>query len=122
MNTLISKGQGILLAIIVGATLATFGFSEGWAQQKHKISGKLRAANTKYTQQYVIDVGDVPGHQIRIFEIHRTFPKDPPAFEGVRTVEEWVRGFSDYTDGNGWGGRVASYFAMLSDLTPVSQV
>ncbi len=101
MRTLISKWQSILLAIIIGATLTTFGASEGWAQQKHKISGKTLAANSKYTQQHVIDVGDVPGHQVRIFEIHRTFPKDPPVFEGVRTVEQWIRGSTDYTDTNG---------------------
>ncbi len=101
MRTLISKWQSILLAIIIGATLTTFGASEGWAQQKHKISGKTLAANSKYTRQHVINVEDVPGHQVRIFEIHRTFPKNPPVFEGVRTVEQWVRGISDYTDTNG---------------------
>jgi len=107
MKTLIYNGERVLLAITIGAMLTSFGLSEGWAQQKHKISGKALAENAKYTQQHVIDVGDVPGHQVRIFEIHRTYPKDAPVFEGVKVVEEWVRGFSDYTDIN---GRAVTYY------------
>ena len=99
MKTLISKEQSILLAtILVGAALTGFGASKGWAQQKHKISGKTLS---KYTQQHVIDVGDVPGHQIRIFEVHHTFPQELPVFEGVKAVDLWVRGFSDFSDTNG---------------------
>jgi hypothetical protein len=63
-------------------------------------------ANTTCTQQHVMDVGDVPGHQVRIFELHRTYPADTkPNCEGLRRTEDWVRGFSDYTDRNGpnWG-------------------
>ena len=45
----------------------------GGTPEKQKISFKVPASNTKYRQQHVLDVGDVPGHQIRVFEIHRTF-------------------------------------------------
>ena len=31
------------------------------AQQKQKVTYKAAAANTKYTQQHTIDVGDTPG-------------------------------------------------------------
>lgn len=110
MNSLFSKGQGTLLAIIIISAASTpIGASAGWAQQKLRIAGKSHVANTKYTQQKVIDVGDVPGHQIRIFEIHRTFPKDPPVFAGLRTREEWVRGLSDYTNNNGWADVYYTY-------------
>jgi hypothetical protein len=63
------------------------------------------AVATKYTQQAAIDVGDVPGHQVRIYEIKRTYPSDPPVYDGVRGVESWTRGYSDYVDLNGraWG-------------------
>jgi hypothetical protein len=46
-------------------------------------------------------VGDVPGHHVRLFEIRRTFPKDPPIIGGVALKEEWNRGVSDYTDNTG---------------------
>ena len=71
------------------------------AQQMQRVSFKTSAANSKYTQQHVIDVGDVPGHQVRVFELHRTYPNDAPMINGVRLVESWARGLSDYTDTNG---------------------
>jgi hypothetical protein len=71
------------------------------AQQKQKVSYKASAANTKYTQQLTIDVGDVPGHVVRAFEIHRTFPTDAPVINGVKLKEMMTRGVSDYTDYNG---------------------
>jgi hypothetical protein len=71
------------------------------AQEKQRVSFKAAAANTKYTQQHVIDVGDTPGHQVRVFEIHRTYPGNPPVINGVKLAETWSRAVSDYTDGNG---------------------
>jgi hypothetical protein len=75
--------------------------SDAIAQQKQRLTFKIGPENTKYTQQHTIDVGDVPGHQIRIYEIRREFPKDPPAFDGVRVVEQFSRGSTDYIDLNG---------------------
>jgi hypothetical protein len=56
-------------------------------------------------QQHVIDVDDSPTHQVRIFELRRTYPKGAAAFDGVGIVEDWSRGYSDYTGGSGrnWG-------------------
>jgi hypothetical protein len=71
------------------------------AQEKQQVSFKVAAANTKYTQQHTIDVGDIPGHQVRVFEIHREFGKDGPIFAGTRVIEQWTRAFSDFTDLNG---------------------
>ena len=61
MKKLILKGMSVLLVVTVSVALTVFGLSEAWAQQKHKISFKSLAENTKYmfTQQHVIDVGDV---------------------------------------------------------------
>jgi hypothetical protein len=52
------------------------------AEQKQRLIFKVDAANTKYPQQYTIDVDDVPGHQVRLFEIRRTYPSDAPASTG----------------------------------------
>jgi hypothetical protein len=62
---------------------------------------KVSAENTKYTRQHEIDVDDVSGHQVRLFEIHRTYPSNPPAIGGMKIVESWTRGISDYTNNNG---------------------
>jgi len=71
------------------------------AQQKQKVSYKVPAENTKYTQQLTIPVGDVPGHEIRISEIHRTFPTNPPMINGTRLKEIWSRNSTDWIDLNG---------------------
>jgi hypothetical protein len=94
-----------LFAIGVSAALTVFGSAEAPGQEKCKISWEVSAANAKYTGQHAFDVGDVPGHQIRIFEVRRTFPDDQPNCEGLKRVEQWLRGSSDYIDLNGpaWG-------------------
>jgi hypothetical protein len=87
------------------SAIAALGFalslSNAVAQQKQHVSFKTPAENTKYTQQQAIDVGDVPGHQVRVYEIHRTYPNNAPVINGVKLVESWSRGITDYIDGNG---------------------
>jgi hypothetical protein len=53
----------------------------------------------------MIDVGDIPGHQVRIFEIHRTPSNAKANCEGHTIVESWDHGYSDYININGraWG-------------------
>ena len=88
------------LSAITGIGLASL-LASAFAQEKQHVSYKSLPENTKYTQQNIIDVGDVPGHQVRIYEIHRTFPTDPPMINGLKLVEQWSRGASDYIDNNG---------------------
>ena len=52
------------------------------AQQKHHVSYDSPAIQTTYTQQHIIDVGDIPGHQARLFEIRRTYGSDAPSSTG----------------------------------------
>ena len=95
-----------LFVIGVSATLTVFGSAEAPGQEKCKMSWVVPAANTEYTVQHTIEVGDVPGHLVRILEVHRTFPDDAqPNCEGLKLVEQWLRGYSDYIDlnGPGWG-------------------
>jgi hypothetical protein len=90
-----------LLTLAIFTTCISVCVRDGWAQQKNKISFEVPAENSKYTQNLSLDVGDMQGHQIRIFEIHRTLPKDGPRFAGVRLTEFWSRGEADAVDGNG---------------------
>ena len=75
--------------------------SDALAQQKQQVSFKTPAANTKYTQQTTVDVGDVPGHQVRVFELHRTYPSDAPVINGLKMTEMWTRGVTDFIEGTG---------------------
>ena len=60
---------------------------------------------SQYTQQHTIDVGDVAGHQIRIFEVHTVFTaeKPGPKYDGVAVKEGWTRAATDYIEGSGHG-------------------
>src|SRR6185295_19180767 len=71
------------------------------AQQKHKFSYERSADTSEYTQQQRIDVGDVPGHQIRVYELKAVYPDDSVKFLDVSVKEEWNRAFSDYINTNG---------------------
>ena len=81
--------------------LSAFG---AYAQEKCKRSGELTGTAT-FTQDHAIDVGDAPGHQVRIYEIRRILQDTQPNCEGLKAVERWTRNFSDLTDFNGrtWG-------------------
>jgi hypothetical protein len=85
-----------LFALVAGASPAT-----AFAQTAQYASYKVAAADTTYSQQHTIDVGDVPGHQLRIYEIQRQFPKNGPVIGGLRLVKQVDRAFSDYTDFKG---------------------
>jgi len=92
------------LGLLLPAVLVCLS-GHGMAQEKQQTSWKVPEANTKYTQRLNIDVGDVPGHVVRIYEIQRKFADPPPVFAGTRAVEGWDRGHADYVNLNGpsWG-------------------
>jgi hypothetical protein len=73
------------------------------AQQTQQISYKVSAENSKYMQQQNIDVGDVPNHIVRSYELRKTFPNHAPIINGLKLVEEWNRGIADLVSGNGSG-------------------
>jgi hypothetical protein len=77
--------------------------STALAQQKQQVSFASPAENSKYTQQLTVAVGDVPGHNVRVYEIHHTYHDNAPVIGGLKLVEEWDRGSSDLTGGNGTG-------------------
>jgi len=89
-------------AALIGAALACFA-PGSFAQERTRISFTVPAAVTKYTAQHVLPVGDAPGHEVRIFDIVRTFGADAPVIAGQRLKEIRSTGYSDYTELNGPG-------------------
>ena len=89
-------------SIALAAVLACFAASAA-AQEKTRLSFTIPASLTKYTAQHTIAVGDVPGHEVRIFAITRTLGADAPSIGGVKVAEIKSVGYSDYTDLNGPG-------------------
>jgi hypothetical protein len=95
------------LAVIAGFLAP--GISESWAQERTKVSFSAPASISKFTRQHSIDVDDVPGHQVRIFELNRNYGDSGPVIAGVRVKETWTRGMTDYTELNGPGVVYVTY-------------
>jgi hypothetical protein len=97
---LTTKGIGYGLVALVVAWLM-FAPGEASAQQKHKYFFKAPPGTTKYTQTHLMEVADVPGHQVRLAELQSKYGDDAPVYDGVKVRE--IRGvlFSDYVAGNG---------------------
>ena len=89
------------LTLTVRLMCVAVALSTNGALAQERLIFDVSAENAKYTEQHTIDVGDVPGHQVRIFEVHRTYPGNAPKINGTRIVESWTRGISDYTYNNG---------------------
>jgi hypothetical protein len=79
--------------------------STAWAQQKYTIS-RPPSSTSQYLQQHAIDVGDSPGHQVRVYEIRNTYPEKDFSFGGVLVTESIARGMSDYIN---FGGPFVTY-------------
>jgi hypothetical protein len=105
-----SNKTPFMYAISLGLALTPICFSTVSAQERCKVSEEATAAKSTYTQQHVLDVGDISGHQIRVFELHRTYPNDKPNCERLKRTESLTHGYSDYVDRNGraWGYEVTS--------------
>jgi hypothetical protein len=90
--------------------LAVFVVASASAQERCKISWDSSVSEAKYGQQLALDVGDIPGHQVRVFELHRTYTNDKPNCEGLKRVEELDYTFTDYINRNGpwWGYSVTT--------------
>jgi hypothetical protein len=58
-------------AVPVALAISTFAVRDAAAQEKCKMSWESPASDAKYTQQLALDVGDIPGHQVRVYELHR---------------------------------------------------
>src|SRR5712664_3412540 len=54
-----------------------------WAQQKYTIADAPQS-KSQYVKEHIIDVGDRPGHQLRVYEIRIEYPAndlfDSPTF------------------------------------------
>jgi hypothetical protein len=89
------------LVTVLTSFMITFVTTDGWTQEKKKYSFITPPGIAKYTKTHIIDVGDVPNHQLRIFELQTIYTDKAPEFDGVKVKERVSRAFSDYIDGSG---------------------
>src|SRR2546427_7368582 len=91
----------IVLVLSLLGGLILLAPNQSLAQERHKISWSTRPENTKVTFQHTLEIPDVPSHAIRMFELRRTWPENPPMVTGLKVVEEIARGTADNMAGNG---------------------
>ena len=94
----------VRLVILASALYATATATAG-AEKKYTFDDSP-VTNSQYVQEHAVDVGDSPGHQVRVYEIKYEYPNKDFVLAGVRVVESYVRGMSDYTN---WSGPFTTY-------------
>jgi hypothetical protein len=83
------------------------------AQSKQQVSVRLPFANLKFEVSQSVEVGDVPNHMVRVFELHYAVPgNSAPLINGIKLKEAWQRGTADIADGV---GTTSSYFLYLME-------
>jgi hypothetical protein len=83
------------------------------AQTKQRVSLRVPLQNLKFEIHQSIEVGDVPSHIVRVFELHYTVPSsNAPLINGLRLKEAWQRGTADISGGV---GTTSSYFECLME-------
>lgn len=99
-SSMMGRISGVATAMLV-ATSLLLGTSNAFAQEKHKFFFKAPPGATKYGQTQVLEVGDVPGHQMRLTETLSKYSGEAPVYAGVKVVEARGVLVSDYVGGNG---------------------
>jgi hypothetical protein len=89
-----------MAAAFTGCALTTL---PSHAQQKYTYFHNTPPDSSRYVREHVIEVEDMPGHRVRIVEIQRTYTRNHPTVAGVKVVEEWFRGYTDYRASGGPG-------------------
>ena len=102
--------KAVSIYMLVAATTSV------WCQQRQTVVISTPATSTTYTQQLAIEVGDVPNHQVRAYEVHRVYGgSDAPVIAGQRVKESWQRAMSDYIDLNGLNNSYVVYVMESGD-------
>jgi hypothetical protein len=91
------------MRIIQCAAAAVLISNQAVAQQKQQVSFTIPTENSKYIVSQNVDVGDVPNHVVRVFEVRNTISNNSASINGLKLVEVFSRGTSDLTNGHGGG-------------------
>jgi hypothetical protein len=78
-----------------------FGAAQGAEPERHPLAYSLDAVATQYARQYRVEVGDVPRHELRVFDLTRKLTRGTAMIDGVRLTETQERGVADLVDQDG---------------------
>jgi hypothetical protein len=74
--------------------------SSGFGSQKYTITQPPNATS-HFTKEHIIEVGDVPGHKLRVYQVRNEYPQRDFALAGVEVKELVSDGVSDHVNGSG---------------------
>jgi hypothetical protein len=100
--------QRIFATLAAAGVCAVTLIPAAWSQQKFPLGDSDSVS--EYLEERAIDVGDIPGHQVRIYRIRYTYPKKDLVFLGIPVKESYTSGISDYTD---WSGQFTTYSVLM---------
>ena len=96
MRTTINRSAALTVTAMTLVSLAIVTqIGNAVAQEKQQVSFKAPAKDSKYEHQLNIDLGDVPNHIVRIFQIRSAFPDNAPVINGIKLIEARERGTAD---------------------------
>lgn len=81
--------------------------------ERRPLSYDAAAAELASVRRYQIEVGDVPRHLLRLYDLRRIFTRRPPVFDGVAATEMRERGTADLIDEDGTESAYVTY--LLAD-------
>lgn len=94
----------------VAAALLSVGVQ---AQEKHTIDISGEGVTSKFIEQHTLDVDDMAGHQLRLYDIDRAYTGiSVVTIEGELVVKAKGRGQTDYVNGV---GTATSYWTWVTD-------
>jgi len=85
---------------------------------RHPLSYDAAAAEVATVRQYQLEVGDVPRHVLRLYDLRRVFTRRPPVFDGLAATEMRERGMADLIEESGTQSSYVTY--LLADGNQVS--
>jgi hypothetical protein len=94
--------------IVIALLAVSFSVGSIVAQTKQQVSIKIALQDLKFGVHQSIEIGDVPNHIVRVFELHYAVHSNAPLINGIRLKEVWQRGTADIADGV---GTTSSYFS-----------
>src|SRR5687768_7507525 len=76
-----------MLPTLIACGVLSVASTSAWTQERMKFAYSGKPESSKFTQTHAIDVGDVPGHQLRVGQLHVKYGADAPEYAGVKVLE-----------------------------------
>jgi hypothetical protein len=85
--------------LLATAALCMISTAAALAQEKHHVSFNVPEQNAKYNISQNADVGDVPGHIVRLFDTDNVLSPGAATVNGVELTHAYVRGVGELVNG-----------------------